>query len=507
MRSLLPTIALLAALLAAAPTAGASDLTPSLHWRDCDDGFQCATAEVPRDYARPHGPKVRLALVRRPALDQEHRIGSLFLNPGGPGSSAIAFVREAPPIAFQILSKFDWIGFDPRGVGASKPAVDCDELPEPIELMSPDTFDLHTLLQRGRALGRLCLNRDPAFLASLTTANAARDLDLLRAAVGDKKLSYLGLSWGGMLGETYASLFPGRARALVLDSPVDGDVWLNRPFHAAGEQSVGYEASLDRFFAACIAHREACRFGLDADTPEDAFDDLVARLNETPIDLGDGRTLDGQDLLTITSENLNAKRNWPALATALAAAEAGDAEALRDFGDDVMGEGFDLLYDVFSTYLSVERRYPRRLRPYLENAEHQFTVSPHFAFGDYEKVSELFWPIEPRGAYYGPYRHEPTATPALVLHTTNDPATPYRWGKRVVRDLGNARLLTYRGDGHGVVTDLNPCIIAALVAYMDDLELPPQRASCKQDVAFGARAARASGAQWTGTHPGATMGR
>jgi pimeloyl-ACP methyl ester carboxylesterase len=331
MRSLLPTLALLAALLVAAPSAGAPDGIPSLQWRNCDDGFQCATAEVPRDYARPHGAKVQLALVRRPALDQEHRIGSLFLNPGGPGRSAINFVREAPPIAFQILSKFDWIGFDPRGVGASKPAVDCDELPEPIELMSPDTFDLHTLLQRGRALARLCQNRDPAFL-----------------------------------GETYASLFPGRARALVLDSPVDGDVWLNRPFHAAGEQSVGYEASLDRFFAACAADREACRFGLDADTPEDAFDDLVARLDETPIDLGDGRTLDGQDLLTITSENLNAKRNWPRLAAGLAAAEAGDVEALRDFGDDVASEGYDLLYDVFSTYLSVERRYPRRLRPYLE---------------------------------------------------------------------------------------------------------------------------------------------
>src|SRR5688572_14248542 len=113
---------------------------PDLDWRDCDGGFQCATAELPRDYARPGGAKVRLALIRRPAVDREHRIGTLFLNPGGPGSSGVDFVRGAPPIAFELLPRFDWVGFDPRGVGASEPAVDCDELAEPFEPMTPDTF-------------------------------------------------------------------------------------------------------------------------------------------------------------------------------------------------------------------------------------------------------------------------------------------------------------------------------------------------------------------------------
>ena len=187
---------------------------------------------MPRDYTRPHGATVRLAVIRHRALDPEHRIGSLFLNPAGraarPSTSSARRrrrVRRAP--------RFDWIGFDPRGVGASEPAVDCDDWPCRSTPMTPDTFDLPTLLDRGRALAKLCLNRDRDFLASLTTANAARDMDVLRAAVGDKRLDYLGLSWGGMLGETYTSLFPGRTRAVVLDSPVDGDVWLNQPFHAA----------------------------------------------------------------------------------------------------------------------------------------------------------------------------------------------------------------------------------------------------------------------------------
>ena len=400
-----------------------------------------------------------------PAIDREHRIGSLFLNPGGPGSSGIDFVREAPPIAFQLLPRFDWIGFDPRGVGASEPAVDYDEQAETFEPMTPDTFDLRTLLQRGRALSRLCLNRDPAFLASLTTANRARDLDLLRAAVGDKRLSYVGLSWGGMLGETYSGLFPGRARALVLDSPINRDVWLNEPFDAATEQIVGLEASLDRFFAACAGDRATCRFGASR-APEDAFDKLLARLDATPLDVGDGRSIVGHDLRGIALESMYSKRFWPPLAAALAAAEAGDGALLRDLADTVMGEGYDLLYDVFSTYISVERRYPRRTAPYLRYAEHVFALSPHFAFGAYETISERFWPVQPRGAFYGPYSHAAKATPALVMHTTNDPATPYEWGRRVVRDLGNARLLTYRGDGHGVVTDLNPCVLAALVPYL-----------------------------------------
>ena len=491
----------LAALAIGAAPAGAADRTtpegapvPELDWRDCDGGFECATANVPRDYRRPHGTKVRLALIRHRALDQEHRIGSLFLNPGGPGGSGIDFVREAPPGAFGVLPRFDWIGFDPRGVGDSVPAVDCDEPATPFEPMTPDTFDLPTLLDRGRALAKLCLNRDHDFLASLTTANAARDMDVLRAAVGDKRLTYLGISWGGMLGETYTSLFPGRTRAVVLDSPVDGDVWLNRPFHAAGEQNVGFEHSLHRFLAACTADRDTCRFGAGTDSLEDAFDDLLARLDETPLDLGDGRTITGNDVRAVALDSMYSKSSWGPLAAGLAAAEAGDVEALRDFGADLINSG--LLLEVFRTYLSVERRYPRSLAPYLEHAEHQFAVAPHFAFGEYEKVSERYWPVAPRGAFYGPYRHAASATPALVIHTTHDPATPYAWGKRVVRDLGNARLLTYKGDGHGVVTELNPCILGALVSYLEDRNLPPKGASCKQDVPFAAARRSAGADRW-----------
>jgi pimeloyl-ACP methyl ester carboxylesterase len=461
---LLP-IALCLAFLACAAPAAASDLT----WRDCDDGFQCATAKVPLDYDKPHGTKVRLAVIRHPALDQEHRIGSVFVNNGGPGMSAVDFVRTAPPPAFPLLSRFDVVAFDPRGVGGSDPAVDCDDV-GPFAPMTPDTFDLRTLLDRGRAIARRCLNRDPAFLASLTTGNAARDMDRLRAAVGDKKLNYLGLSWGGMLGETYTSLFPGRTRAILLDAPVDGDVWINRPLDAYAEHRAGFEDSLDRFLA--FAGRS-----------EDSFEALLAG----PY---------GEELRATAFGSFYDRPAWEPLAAALDALEGGDPGPLRALRHEVADP--PLLLDLVQTYGSVEQRWPhRRLAPYLDAAEHQFAVAPHFAAGAYEDVHNLFWPVRPRGAFYGPFRHSAKAPPVLVVGGTHDPAAPYAWSRRVVRDLGNARLLTYHGDGHGAVVEFNPCVLGALVPYLNELELPPEGASCDQEVTARAARRASAAAPWS----------
>jgi pimeloyl-ACP methyl ester carboxylesterase len=424
--------ALLVVAGAAAPARAADQVTPEgapvpqLRWHDCHDGFECAAADVPRDYAWPRGATVRLALIRHRALDPEHRIGTLFVNPGGPGFSGVQFVRDTPPPAFAALSRFDWVGFDPRGVGDSRPSVDCDELDAPLQPMTPDTFDLRRLLRRAQALSKLCLNRDPAFLASLTTANVARDLDVLRAAVGDARLSYVGFSYGGMLGQTYASLFPGRARALVLDSTVDPDVWLNRPLQASIEQGVGFEDALDRFFAACAAHQPTCGFG--GGDPEQALDDLLQRLDAAPLPAGDDRRIDGDAVRAVTAESLYAKSRWEPLAAALAGLQTGDPGPFRALEATLLGPDRDVLYDRFETYGSVERRFPKHVGPYLPYAEQLFDVAPHFATVSdppaYEAASEAFWPIRPRGAFYGPFRNPPGAAPALVLQSTHDPATP-----------------------------------------------------------------------------------
>jgi pimeloyl-ACP methyl ester carboxylesterase len=467
---LLP-IALCFALLAfAAPaSSSAGPPVPDLRWRDCDDGFQCATAKVPLDYARPRGKTVSLAVIRHPALDPAHRIGTLFLNNGGPGMSAVDFVRTAPPPAFGLLARFDWVGFDPRGVGGSRPVVDCESLPS-LRSMTPDTFDLHTLLGRARAIAQRCLNRDPRFLASLTTANPARDLDLMRRAVGDAKLNYYGLSWGGLLGETYTSLFPGRTRAILLDSPIDGDVWLNRPDRALEEHRAGFEDALDRFLAA-------------TGRTEAEFDALVARLDAHP--LGD---VDGEVLRGIAFNSFYAHARWPRLDAALIAADQGDAATLESIAGATLDA--DNLTDNVQTYLSVEQRWPRhRLRPYIAHAEREFALAPHFAFGAYEDTYNLFWPIHSRRSFGGPFTHSGKAPPVLVIASTNDPVTPHKWGADVARDLGNARLLTTGNEGHGAVVAFEPCVIAPVQAYFYDLALPPADA-----CATGPGARRASSA-------------
>jgi hypothetical protein len=247
----------------------------------------------------------------------------------------------------------------------------------------------------------------------------------------------------------------------VLDAPIDGDVWLNRPFDAMEEHRTGFEHSLHRFLA--FAGRS-----------EESYDELVAG----PY---------GEELRGITFESFYNRPAWGPLAAALDALDHGDPGPLRELGGAVAGP--PLLGDLVQTYLSVEQRWPhRRLAPYLDHAEHAFTVAPHLAAGAYEDALNLFWPVRPRGAFYGPYTHAATAPAALVIAVTHDPATPYAWGKRVARDLGNARLLTFRGDGHTAITELNPCILGAVIPYLDELALPPKGASCDQVVT--ARAAR-----------------
>ena len=486
---------LLAGLAAGAPAAGpdaraSGPPVPKLDWRDCDDGFECATAVVPRDYDRPNGATIELALVRRPAGEPESRIGSLFVNPGGPGGSGIDFVREAPAGALAIIGRrYDIVGFDPRGVGASRPAVDCVDPPpstEPVRFVTPETLDVASLLAAGRDRVERCLAGPHRELAPhLTTANVARDLDLLRAAVGDAKLSYFGLSYGALIGETYATLFPGRARAMVLDSPVDGDVWLNRPDRRLIEQLAGFERALDRFFVDCAADQDACGFG--GSDPEEAFDALVERLNRTPLPVPGGPAVSGDEVRSVVLDLLYRRGDWPVIAEVLARLEAGDGSFVRQVGGQVGLSGS--FAEQFRVWDTNEPRWPSRTSDYVEAGEHVAGMFEHLPFLLYERVDRMLWPVKPRNAFYGPYRNAPGAAPILVLASTHDPATPYAWAKRVVSDLGNARLVTVRGDGHGVITQLNACALGIFLAFIEDGTLPPAGATCDQQPQLATRAA------------------
>ncbi len=335
--------ALVVALL---PLAGAFSLNspdrrpppvPTLEWVDCGDGFECATAEVPLDHDRPRRETIELAVIRRPAPDPAQRLGTLFVNPGGPGGSGVEFLRTAPEQAFTALAGFDIVSWDPRGVGASVPAADCGTAAEgPVEFHRPDTVDPKQLVADAEAFIDSCVDRSGEILAHLSSANSARDLDLLRQAVGDERLNYIGVSYGSMIGAAYATLFPGRTGAIVLDSPIDVEEWTDRPIEMIREQLTGFENALDRFFTACAGAGEACPLG--SHDPEATFDEILAGLDRDPLDAGDPDhpfPVTGDEVRDLATGAMYDPTSWPTFAAAVAAAGSGDPAPHRRLRGDV----------------------------------------------------------------------------------------------------------------------------------------------------------------------------
>jgi pimeloyl-ACP methyl ester carboxylesterase len=485
-----------AALLVAAPAGSAK--APSIGWQACQDapGFDCATFAVPRDYKHPGGPALDLAVTRLPAKDPSKRIGSLFVNYGGPGGDAVATTQAIGADLFASLNdRFDIVAFDPRGTGQTEDPIDCKANQETQGVYrqpfpTPENLDVGDWLQVNKRYIRRCLKLNPTILPYVSTANVARDMDRLRSAVGDRKLSYLGFSYGTFLGATYESLFPHNYRALVLDGALQADKYINRPMLGLREQSSAFERALDRFFQACAANQVACA-GFGGDDPHGAFDELVERLDADPqpASVTDPRLVDGNDVLSGALTDLYAKQFWPYIAAALAAAEAGDYAPIRGEADISYGRNPDGTYDPGSDrYFAIgalEQRYPSDLGTFMDAGEHSWNLFDHFWWNSgYVELPWGLWPVKPRGVYYGPFEAKRSAPTTLVVGTTYDPATPYRGAKGLVTELGNARLLTMRGDGHTAYGGNSPCIDAAVDAYLEDGTVPAKGTTCRQEVPF-----------------------
>ena len=390
-----------------------------------------------------------------------------------------------------LTRRFDLVGVDLRGEGDSRPAMDCRTDHETAGLnaqpfFTPDTLDVGALVSRAAGYVHRCRRFNRELMPHMSTADVARDLDLLRAAVGDERLTFLGNSYGSLVGATYTSLFPGNTRALALTGAVDADVWTNRPFEAIREQTNGLEHGLSRFFTACAANSDACGFG--GKDPETAFDDLLERLDREPIPApgaASGRELDGDDLRVATVAAILSPFQWPRLASGLSQAEQGDGTILRTLADQFYG-GASQGHDVVLATLALDQRYPRRVEPFLDAGRQAARLFPHFAaFNNGFNELPLGLVRARRGdAYHGPFRHSSKSPTALVVGTTHDPNTPYAWAKRLTADLGNARLLTFRGDGHDALTSLNQCLVGNLLAYLEGGVLPAEGASCDREPPF-----------------------
>ena len=364
---------------------------PKLNWSDCGTaGAQCATATVPKDYDSPSKGTLKLAVAKSPATEQKK--GSLFFNFGGPGAPAAIYVEVFGADLFPELNKhFDIIGMDPRGVGDSQPSIDCHANQETEGFYSepfqtPEIVNMPQLIRKDRGYIQKCLDNNPGILPYVTTANVARDMDGLRQAVGDSKLTYLGFSYGTYLGATYASLFPHNYRALVLDGPVDATNYANHPSNDLLEQTSGFEREFGRFMQACATNQTACS-GFGGQDPWEAFDVLVDNADANPIPAPnyapDPRPIKGDDLKAVAFAELYSKAAWGELAQALAQAANGDGSMIRQLVDeDWFGRNddgtFDPATDKYFLITAADQTYSHNLGGYFDLGDFAWGTFDHF---------------------------------------------------------------------------------------------------------------------------------
>jgi pimeloyl-ACP methyl ester carboxylesterase len=508
-RALIAAGAALAVLAMAGPALAGGSPSGGLKWGTCAnvdpavtaEGWQCATFKAPKDYRNPGAGFVKLALTRLPAQDQAHRVGALFINYGGPGGDAVATTQAAGTFLFGAVNDhFDLVAMDPRGVGQSTPSIDCAVNQETDGLYSkpfitPENLDVKALLAKDKAYVKRCVALNKKILPYVSTANVARDMDGIRAAMGDKKLNYFGFSYGTFLGATYASLFPDNYRAMVLDGPVDANSYINTPSADLREQSTGFERAIGRFVGACAANRAFCNFGAPNPDPQAVFDALVDQANLSPIPVSDGRApVNGDDLIAALSYAMYAKQLWPELSLALTAATAAmpDGAGIRDLDDSFFANNedgtFDPGADRYFTITAVEQNYDHNVQTFLDAGDNAWGVFNYTYWNTgYPEINYALWPIHAKDSFNGPFKASKSAPTSLEIATTYDPATPFRGAKRLATQLGNVRFLTMVGDGHTAYLNGSPtCIDPAVVAQIETLTLPAVGTSCQQMVPFEA---------------------
>jgi pimeloyl-ACP methyl ester carboxylesterase len=434
---------------------------PAVVWESCGTA-ECATVTVPMDHADPAGDTIDLAVLRLPARGD--RIGALFVNFGGPGSGAVELL-PAFPLPDEVRERFDVVAVDPRGVGGSTP-LDCGIDPAELYAVDPtveDEADAAALVAISEAYAADCAGSHPELLDHVGTRDVARDLDRIRAGMGDDRIDFLGYSYGTAIGQAYAELFPDRVRTMVLDGVVDpapGGI------DVAVQQARGFETALARWAAGC-GDRPTCAL----DDPVAAVDDLLA-LAESGIPAGGDEIGPGEVAIGLAMPLYNTGL-WPALDQAVAAALDGD-------GSTVLGLAQQYLRLVdFSAYYAVsclDTTWPDTAAEHLAAAERAAVRAPRFGeaiVNDYLRCA--VWPEEPDPL--GPIS-APGSPPILVVSTTGDPATPHQNAVDVAERLADGVLVTRDGDGHTIVFQGDGCIDAITIAYLVDEVVPPAGSRC-----------------------------
>jgi pimeloyl-ACP methyl ester carboxylesterase len=433
---------------------------------------------VPLDYANPNSRRISIALIRMKAREPANRIGSLVVNPGGPGGSGVAFVRSwGAFFPREITARFDIVGFDPRGVGESSPLLCHDNVQGLAGLdSSPETnAEWRQNLEVARSFAELCGRRGGDLLAHLGTRDVVRDLEEIRIALGDEKLTYAGFSYGTAIGALYADAHPGRVRAMVLDGPIDPTLNAEQ---LAIQQSRGFEGAFERFLADCRARR--C-LPAEAGDPAAAVEELTRRAEVVPIpsERADRAAGPGEVLLGLFA-GLYTPRLWSDLEDAIEQGLEGDGTGLIRLVDSYLGRQPDGAYDnqteMYNAVACLDADLPRDAGAFLSLIEKARAAAPRFgAVNVYTWLPCAFWPA-PAAPVQPPTARG--APPILILGTTADPATPYAWAVAASDQLEPAVLLTYRGDGHTAYLSLDRCVTEAVHRYVIELQVPPAGTVC-----------------------------
>jgi pimeloyl-ACP methyl ester carboxylesterase len=490
--------------------------TPVLHWTTCQQTFECATAELPLDYNNPHGPTTTVALLRLPAKDPAHRVGTLFVNPGGPGGSGTDFVvQNASGLPESILDRFDVVGIDPRGVGSSQQIRCFATTAEQTRVEGPLTAipfpvtpaEQRTWIGAAQMLGRACSTAAGPIASAMSTTQDARDMDVLRRAVGDSKLTYFGLSFGSYLGEVYANMFPDRVRAVALDGIVDPEALVGTPatadvpiFDRIGAPAASYRALHELLERCQQAGQSRCSFA-NADTPA-RYDELANRLKAHPLHLAapDVTTTiyTYADLVADTEHFLHDPSGYLGLFAGLT-----DLEQLT--APDRGGPDHDA---VVRRFLAARPTAPPPAPGYDNSLEAQdgeactdglhaadatgWPAAAAEADRDGKYFGALYawisvpcarntWTAQDGNVYRGPFNHR-TAAPVLVVGNRWDPATSYDNAVKVAGLLPNSRFVASDGWGHQAITT-SACVDNAEFDYLvDPLAPAPKIRYCRGDV-------------------------
>jgi pimeloyl-ACP methyl ester carboxylesterase len=488
--------------------APATPAVPALHWQPCDGSFQCATARVPLDYRHPRGQLISIAVIRHPATDPARRAGTLFFNPGGPGTSGTALA----PVGYrlfpaQVRARFDIVSFDPRGVPAST-AIRCfpDATAENRFLSrAPQGFPVGARqevawVRTYAAFEERCVRRGGSLLTHDSAADVARDMDLLRQAVGAPKLNYLGISWGTLLGATYANLFPGKVGAMILDGNIDPVAWTQPSGDLPTALRMGTDmssaATLHAFLDLCgAAGASRCAFSAGSPAATRAkFAALLGRLRRHPVAIGSPPQLYTYASTVQAAANfLDTTQPEPALGFP---GWTGGASLLQQLWQAPPAHGGQAAavapsspYNGLEQEMAVmcgESPNPRDPRAYDGLARLAYRrsgpVGPYWSW-----LTEVCsrWPAT-ADPYRGPWDRR-TASPILVIGNTVDPNTPYQDALAMSRDLARGRLLTVHGYGHTEFLNPSSCAARYETRYLLTGALPPAGTICRQDKApFGA---------------------